>query len=119
MQIGLNRADFQFGWNNLCFLEQDDGWPSVCDPGNDPQQLEQLVGGSSFSASAIPSASASAIPKATSSFLPSKNTLRTSAIPKPTPSAYAYAGKVPTGPSSAVVKDKEAIPTGYQSCQSY
>lgn len=40
VQIGLSRSEFQFGWNNLCF---DNDWPSVCDPGNEPQQLSQLV----------------------------------------------------------------------------
>ena len=41
--MSLSRSDFQFGWNSLCFREQDDGWPSICDPGNDPQQLAQLM----------------------------------------------------------------------------
>ena len=33
-KFGLARSNFQFGWNHLCFT--DDNWPHVCDPGHEP-----------------------------------------------------------------------------------
>ena len=45
VNISLSRNDFQFGWNNICFAQENDGWPSVCSPGTNPLEIAQLVDG--------------------------------------------------------------------------